>query len=651
MDLKPCGRPGRLTAGFLREGDGLDLLGRESRAIGSKPRDALSLVLWFAVPHVDRQSGTGMQILDRQGKPLPLPADTGVMHDNKPASSADGYGWITYRIGRSMVWNLPATADVVLRYSTDPWGPAQEVIPDSNAVHVIDDYTFVPTVAQTSDEQAMVILSHDPTCRIDRQYRVTAITNDGKQLESSSTRVVNPDKVGPTMVKFGVPLAQVKSFQVCSRSIRTVTYKNVSLVPGKTTDVAVIEGEVATSNPQVTQPPSSRPASRSRSTQPSPPRDIDFRLIRLRSGDPKDIAHRAQRLLDSIYGKYSPMVEVGDAAGTVYVTGDKEQLKSAAAVIQVLEQFAASATSPPGAWGSEGTDTVEIRTTRNGADDLALQFTWLRRGDPEAIGDRTQKMLGAIYGKQAPLVDVDVSARVLYLVGSKSQREKAMEIVSKLQDASPPVTSRSVSPRRRPGSQSVSPSSAPASEPAAQADCRLDFRIAPTEGDLSADRQTQYRQELASRGPGPAAPGDQYSWFEMQLEERGSGAITAEYGGHRYILLSNDPADSMLMGQGGPAWGLANVEARWDLAAKSMGIGITLDEAGAIPFRRFTEGHLHKRLAVLVNDGVLAAPVIQSTIGANIHISGQFTREQAEGIVQSLRPCIDRGPATQPAMK
>jgi hypothetical protein len=164
---------------------------------------------------------------------------------------------------------------------------------------------------------------------------------------------------------------------------------------------------------------------------------------------------------------------------------------------------------------------------------------------------------------------------------------------------------------------------------------------------VAVDINKQYRRDLLSRGPVAPVPGDEYGWFEVQFEEQGSNAITAQYQGHTYMLLSNDPADTMLMGQGGPTWGLEDVGPAWDVRSKSAVVNILLDDAGAKLFRELTTSHLHKRVAILVNDKVLSAPIIQSVIGAQSQIPGRFTQQQAEAIARSLVPCVENVPATQ----
>jgi hypothetical protein len=182
---------------------------------------------------------------------------------------------------------------------------------------------------------------------------------------------------------------------------------------------------------------------------------------------------------------------------------------------------------------------------------------------------------------------------------------------------------------------------APSSSPTTQPACRLDFRIAPTHLVVPAERQKQYKQDLASHGPGQPSPGDAYAWFEAAGDEIRGPLIIGQYQGRRYVLLSNKPADTMLTGPGRPAWGLEDVGLVSAGSGEGTAINIRLDAAGEQRMRRLTATHLRKRLAILVNDQVLTAPVVQTPLGAVLQIAGRFTPEQAEAIVRQLIVCIE----------
>ncbi len=58
---------------------------------------------------------------------------------------------------------------------------------------------------------------------------------------------------------------------------------------------------------------------------------------------------------------------------------------------------------------------------------------------------------------------------------------------------------------------------------------------------------------------------------------------------------------------------------------------------GTAVFREFTSAHLGDRLAAIIDNKVITAPVIQSKIGRNGQITGDFTREEAANTAVQLR--------------
>ncbi len=65
-------------------------------------------------------------------------------------------------------------------------------------------------------------------------------------------------------------------------------------------------------------------------------------------------------------------------------------------------------------------------------------------------------------------------------------------------------------------------------------------------------------------------------------------------------------------------------------------VKLRLTEHGGELFAAVTRENLRKRLAAVVDGKVVSAPMIQSVIHADVVISGDFTREEAERIAKSL---------------
>jgi hypothetical protein len=106
------------------------------------------------------------------------------------------------------------------------------------------------------------------------------------------------------------------------------------------------------------------------------------------------------------------------------------------------------------------------------------------------------------------------------------------------------------------------------------------------------------------------------------------------------VLLCNQPDDVMLASDPGDRrWGLRQVT----VVSRERGqhaISIELDKAGARRIGALTSSHLGKPLAILVNDRVIAMPVIRSKLGATAEIAGNFTEDEADRLADSLRAGI-----------
>lgn len=66
----------------------------------------------------------------------------------------------------------------------------------------------------------------------------------------------------------------------------------------------------------------------------------------------------------------------------------------------------------------------------------------------------------------------------------------------------------------------------------------------------------------------------------------------------------------------------------------SVGVGFTSE--GAQKIRAATQSHLGKRLAILIDDQVVMAPVVRAPIGTSAVITGDLTRHAAQRIVDGI---------------
>ena len=66
-------------------------------------------------------------------------------------------------------------------------------------------------------------------------------------------------------------------------------------------------------------------------------------------------------------------------------------------------------------------------------------------------------------------------------------------------------------------------------------------------------------------------------------------------------------------------------------------IGFSLSSQGASKIRKFSAANIGKRMAIVLDDRVMSAPVIESTLSYDNQISGRFTVEEVNDLILILR--------------
>ena len=180
----------------------------------------------------------------------------------------------------------------------------------------------------------------------------------------------------------------------------------------------------------------------------------------------------------------------------------------------------------------------------------------------------------------------------------------------------------------------------------------LEFRIAPissesaTEGQeaLRASERDRYikilRNTLDKEGPqGLSRRTDPYMWFPIRGDRKSGYAamVTSDYGGQRYLLLSNSKGKTLLQRRDADRWALTN--AFWSSDEKGLpAVGFSMNEAGAKFLHALTRNNKGEHMAILLDNEVYSAPVIKSAISSSgIITMGTFNSEQVDRLIKILR--------------
>lgn len=164
----------------------------------------------------------------------------------------------------------------------------------------------------------------------------------------------------------------------------------------------------------------------------------------------------------------------------------------------------------------------------------------------------------------------------------------------------------------------------------------LEFRIAPRSIDLDAGLIEKLKQTFSHGG---GLPESDFAWFPIRMDLTGQPfAITHESGGKAYVLLWNKPPHVILASQD---WGLESVYRVTD-ASRRPAIGLTFNDKGASLFHDLTAAHVQQNLAIVVEGTVVGMPNISAPLGRAAIIAGNFTEQEIEDMMASLRKGINR---------
>lgn len=209
------------------------------------------------------------------------------------------------------------------------------------------------------------------------------------------------------------------------------------------------------------------------------------------------------------------------------------------------------------------------------------------------------------------------------------------------QPIAPAAPAEPAEPTTRPGAKTT-PQQTQAQTP--QPLSELSFRAAPQNPVAQASAPLpdklieEYLRELEAQGPQTGHRQNRdYLWFPCAFSDPRPDLITAYRSGRRYILLGNRPDDVLLpRRKGQPRWGLAKLRLARDRDGNPA-IDILFDIPGKKLFRTFTRRHLNRPVAILIDQTAQTVPIVKTVIAERAQITGQFTPEQAEQLIDALQ--------------
>jgi SecD/SecF fusion protein len=149
----------------------------------------------------------------------------------------------------------------------------------------------------------------------------------------------------------------------------------------------------------------------------------------------------------------------------------------------------------------------------------------------------------------------------------------------------------------------------------------LEFHILVT--DPTLPEVAAMRERLTKTGPRPQAR-DTMEWVQAdqpeEFADRG-GSITAMYNGKLYVLVSTEPAQELINGEGIKHWALERAFPTSGQYGETI-VGFEFDPQGAQYFSELTRININKPLGIVLDDKLISAPNIHSQIGKSGTIDG-----------------------------
>ena len=159
---------------------------------------------------------------------------------------------------------------------------------------------------------------------------------------------------------------------------------------------------------------------------------------------------------------------------------------------------------------------------------------------------------------------------------------------------------------------------------------------------------SDYVEQLQQRGPRPK-PGDHFRWFPVdeirgflnldtnadleRVAETGT-QIVAEYAGKWYVLVHADSQYGLLK-DSSRRWRLKSAYFIRDENGRPA-VSFGLDSPGGSQFWRMTSDNLDRQMAIMLDDVAMSHARIKSAIRQHGQITGQFTPDEVNELVQVL---------------
>lgn len=170
----------------------------------------------------------------------------------------------------------------------------------------------------------------------------------------------------------------------------------------------------------------------------------------------------------------------------------------------------------------------------------------------------------------------------------------------------------------------------------------LEFRILPIKGDEFSNitELTARETELQEKGPKQAST-NKYLWLEVENPDdfdnnyQSGTAVVGTFGEKTYVLASNKKGETMLQGSGEKKWKMRKAMPTVDRNGRRA-ISFRNDQVASTLFFKLTNANQSRPLCIVLDNQAISAPVLQSAISKEGIITGQFSQQEVDDMVNKL---------------
>ncbi len=145
-------------------------------------------------------------------------------------------------------------------------------------------------------------------------------------------------------------------------------------------------------------------------------------------------------------------------------------------------------------------------------------------------------------------------------------------------------------------------------------------------------------RQLHEKGPRPQA-GDQLGWFQLDQPAEyhyGGESPPQTFNGKEYVLAWISPGRSMVNGPGIRRWSMQSAGRQANLERGGESVRFQFDVVGGKLFHDFTANNVKQPLTAVLDRRVISVATIDSVIGDTGVLSGDYTEDQLNYLVDTL---------------